>query len=268
MAAEVLSRAGISVAVYDAMPSVGRKFLMAGRGGLNITHAEPAAKFLTRFGTRNTILKPMLEAFGPEDIRAWCKDLGVATFVGTSNRVFPTEMKAAPLLRAWLRRLLAAGVSFHMRHAWRGWSDDALRFATPDGEKIVRADAVVLALGGGSWARLGSDGAWVPTLRERGVTTEDLRPANSGFDVAWSPYIKERFAGAPVKPVAIATGSTTFRQGEFVVTATGVEGSLIYALSAGLRDEIAAHGFATMTLDLAPGKDTAQLATALAIPRG
>ncbi|TAL04387.1 MAG: TIGR03862 family flavoprotein [Rhodospirillaceae bacterium] len=269
MAAEVISRAGVAVALFDAMPTVGRKFLMAGRGGLNLTHAEPAAQFLTRYGTRNEVLKPLLSTFGPDAIRAWSAELGIETFVGTSQRVFPTEMKATPLLRAWVRRLKTSGVSFHMRHRWIGWSGDALRFETPTGEIAAAADATVLALGGGSWARLGSDGSWVPLLRDRGVAIAELRAANCGFDVQWSPHFKERFAGTPIKPVSIAlAGSANHRQGEFVVTTTGVEGGLIYTVSAALRDEIAAHGTATLMLDLAPGKDMSRLAAALALPRG
>jgi uncharacterized flavoprotein (TIGR03862 family) len=269
MAAETLSQAGITVDLYDAMPSVGRKFLMAGRGGLNLTHAEPLEKFLGRYGERRTALEPLLRAFGPDELRAWAKDLGVETFVGTSQRVFPTEMKAAPLLRAWLRRLRASSVAFHMRHRWLGWNNDALRFQNPDGAIEVHADAVVLALGGGSWASLGSDGAWVPTLRERGTDVRDLKPANCGFDVTWSAHFKERFAGTPVKPVSAAVGDANhFRRGEFVVTANGVEGGLIYALSAAARDAIDANGQATLFLDLIPNKTAKEVAAAVARPRG
>jgi len=268
MAAEVLSTAGINVAVYDAMPSVGRKFLMAGRGGLNLTHAEPMPAFLGRYGHRRNVLEPLISAFGPEQLRAWSHDLGIETFVGTSSRVFPTEMKAAPLLRAWLRRLRAAGVTFHMRHRWTGWVGEALRFDTPDGEVTINADATVLALGGGSWARLGSDGRWVESLRTRGVEVAGLRPANCGFDTAWTPHFKERFAGEPIKPVTVTVPPAAPRQGEFVVTTTGVEGGLVYGLSAMLRDAIAKDGHAAITLDLMPGKTAATLATALAAPRG
>jgi uncharacterized flavoprotein (TIGR03862 family) len=280
MAAEVLSESGARVDVYDAMPSVGRKFLMAGKGGLNLTHAEPMAAFLTRYGSRSAWIAPMLAAFGPGELRAWAHGLGVDTFVGSSGRVFPAQMKAAPLLRAWIHRLRAAGVRFHMRHKWHGWGEaagspdgcGALRFATPGGERLLRADAVVLALGGGSWARLGSDGAWVPLLAARGVRVEALRPANCGFDAGWSEHLRARSAGQPVKPVAAsfigADGVVQRQQGEFVVTETGVEGGLIYALSAPLRDEIAARGAAVLHLDLAPGRDLPRLAAELARGRG
>ena len=273
MAAEVLSQAGVAVDVYDAMPSVGRKFLMAGKGGMNITHSEPAAQFLARYGARRAQMEPLLNEFGPDALRAWIHGLGIETFVGTSGRVFPTEMKAAPLLRAWLHRLRESGVHIHVRHRWHGWDEDgALRFATPDGERRVRVEATVLALGGGSWARLGSDGAWVPLLAEHGVPLAPLRPANCGFDVAWSEHLSTRFAGQPVKPVTLGFtdrhGVTHRRQGEFVVTSNGVEGSLIYAFSAWLRDEIAASGSAVVHLDLLPDKDLKLVIDEVARPRG
>jgi len=273
MAAEVASGAGVRVDVYDAMPSVGRKFLMAGKGGLNLTHAEPGDAFLSRYGARREHLEPLLAAFGPQALRAWALGLGVETFVGSSGRVFPSEMKAAPLLRAWLHRLRAAGVRFHMRHRWCGWDDaGALRMATPQGVRAVRADALVLALGGGSWARLGSTGAWVPLLAARGVRVAPLRPANCGFDVGWSEHFRARHAGHPVKPVVLShrrpDGVESRQQGEFVVTATGVEGGLIYALSACLRDEIEASGVALLELDLAPGRSLEQLARELSRDRG
>lgn len=273
MAAEVASGAGAQVDVYDAMPSVGRKFLMAGKGGLNLTHSEPPETFLSRYGARRAYLAPLLAAFGPEALRAWARGLGVETFVGSSGRVFPSGMKAAPLLRAWLHRLRAAGVRFHMRHRWSDWDEDgALRFATPQGERAVRADAVVLALGGGSWSRLGSTGAWVPLLAARGVRVAPLRPANCGFDVGWSAHFRARYAGHPVKPAVLAhsgpDGVESRQQGEFVVTATGVEGNLIYALSARLRDEIEAEGTALLHLDLAPGRDLARLEQELSRGRG
>lgn len=273
MAAEMLAAGGVGVDVYDAMPSVGRKFLLAGRGGLNITHAEPYARFVSRYGARQVQIAPLLAAFGPEALRAWVHNLGIDTFVGTSQRVFPREMKAAPMLRAWLSRLRAAGVRFHVRHRWLGWSaQDALRFATPTGEIEVRADATLLAPGGGSWARLGSDGAWVPLLAQRGIAVAPLRPANCGFDVAWSAHFRSRFAGQPLKSVAVsftdAQGIAHRRQGEFVVTQNGVEGSLIYALSGALRDAIAAAGTVQIFLDLAPDKDAARLAAEIAHPRG
>lgn len=268
MAAELLSALpGLAVDVYDAMPSVGRKFLMAGKGGMNITHSEPLPDFVGRYGARAGQLAPWLAAFSPTALRDWIHSLGIDTFVGTSGRVFPTEMKAAPLLRAWLHRLRSQGVHFHVRHRWLGWSGDGLRFATPDGEIVVQAAAVILALGGGSWARLGSDGAWVPVLRDSGIDVAPLKPANCGFDVAWSPYFSERFAGQPVKPVVASFAGQT-RQGEFNITATGIEGGLVYALSAPLRDVLARDGHAALTLDLAPGRSIERLAADLARPRG
>ncbi len=273
MAAEVLAAGGARVTLYDAMPSLGRKFLFAGKSGLNLTHAETRAHFLARYGARQTELRPLLDAFDAQALRTWAGELGIETFVGSSGRVFPKEMKAAPLLRAWLHRLRGAGVRFQVRHRWLGWDGGgALRFATPEGERRVSADAVVLALGGGSWARLGSDGAWLPLLAFQGIETAPLRPANCGFDVPWSAHFRERYAGRPVKSVVAScrapNGEDVTRQGEFVITATGVEGSLIYALSAPLRDAIEAGGSATLHFDLAPGKTQQQLAEALARPRG
>ncbi|CAJ0784956.1 3-dehydro-bile acid delta(4,6)-reductase [Ralstonia condita] len=277
MAAEVLSRNGVRVEVFDAMPSAGRKFLLAGIGGMNITHAEPIDAFLGRYRTRRDALAPLIEHFSPDALRAWIHGLGIETFVGSSGRVFPTEMKAAPLLRAWLHRLREAGVKLHMRHRWIGWGDaqnaSALRFETPDGERYMQADAVVLAMGGASWPRLGSNGAWVPLLEARGVQVAPLQPANCGFDASWSAHFQERFAGQPVKSVAIALpsaegGPLQFRQGECVVTQTGIEGSLIYALSAPIRDALAAAGTVTVWLDLAPGWSAQRVATELMRPRG
>jgi len=261
------------------MPSVGRKFLLAGKGGLNLTHSEPIEPFLDRYAARRPALEPLLRGFGPAELRAWALALGVTTFVGSSGRVFPTDLKAAPLLRAWLHRLRAAGVVFHMRHRWTGWAQgDAapspLRFATPAGEAVIEADAVVLALGGGSWARLGSDGAWVPWLQARGVDVAPLRPSNCGFDVtpAWSEFFRTRFAGHPLKNVALSLGTAdgaAHRQaGEFVVTESGVEGSLVYALSGPARDAIAAHGHALVHLDLLPQRDAAFVHAEVARPRG
>ena len=273
MAAEVLSQAGVRVDVYDAMPTVGRKFLMAGKGGMNITHSEPLESFLDRYGERRAHIEPLLEKFSPDDLRAWIHGLGVDTFVGSSGRVFPTDMKAAPLLRAWLHRLRENGVSFHMRHRWCGWDEAAaLKFATPEGEFSAKADSVVLALGGGSWARLGSDGAWVPLLAQREVEVAVLRPANCGFDVGWSEHFRTRFAGQPLKAVVIsftdAAGVTHRRQGDCMVTATGIEGGLIYALSAPIRDTIEALGSATIYLDLTPGRNLARVAAEVSHPRG
>ena len=269
MAAERLVAVdGLEVAIFDAMPSPGRKFLMAGKGGMNITHAEPLPDFVTRYGSRQVVIEPLLQRFGPQQLREWIHGLGIETFVGTSGRVFPTEMKAAPLLRAWLHRLRQQGAHLHVRHRWLGWAEDgALRFATPDGEKIVAADATILALGGGSWAKLGSDGAWVPLLAARGIPVAPLKPANCGFDVAWSPYFSERYAGQPVKPV-IASVAGRRQQGEFNISAGGIEGGLIYALSAPLRDALETTGQATLHLDLAPGKTLERLTADLARPRG
>jgi uncharacterized flavoprotein (TIGR03862 family) len=272
MAAEVLAAAGLSVDVFDAMPSVARKFLLAGKGGLNITHAEPFDAFLSRYGAHAADIAPLLDAFGPPALRRWVHDLGIETFIGTSGRVFPAEMKAAPLLRAWLRRLREAGVRFHARYRWCGWSEAGeLRFTVPGGIQTLAADAVVLALGGGSWRRLGSDAAWVPLLLERGVAISPLEPANCGFEVQWSEHFRERFAGHPVKSVSasVADGKDDGTvSGEFVVTRYGVEGSLIYALSARLRNQITATGVGVLQLDLAPGRSARALAEALARPRG
>ena len=273
MAAEVLSAAGERVEVFDAMPSVARKFLQAGRGGLNLTHSEAADRFLSRYGSRREEVGRWLEQFGPQQLRDWAQGLGVETFVGSSGRVFPQEMKAAPLLRAWLHRLRAAGVIFHARHRWLGWdADGMLRFATAAGETRVGADGTVLALGGGSWPRLGSDGTWLPLLVARGVKVQPLRPANCGFNVAWSEHLRQRFAGEPVKTVSAEfvapDGSRLKRDGEFLITAHGVEGNLIYALSAPLRDCIEATGSATLHLDLAPGRKLQRLTDDLARPRG
>jgi len=278
MAAEVLSAApGLQVDLYDAMPSVGRKFLMAGKGGMNITHSEPESAFRARYGARADRLAPLLGAFGPADIQTWIHDLGIDTFVGTSGRVFPTDMKAAPLLRAWLHRLREAGVRFHVRHRWTGFAPStngrsALNFSTPDGERIVEADAVLLALGGGSWAKLGSDGRWVALLEQVGISVAPLRPANCGFDLAWSAHLRERFAGQPVKPVEAfftdAEGRSHRRKGEFVVTESGVEGGLIYALSAPLRDTIAASGAAMLYLDLLPSHALQRVIDEVTHPRG
>lgn len=272
MAAEKLSEAGAQVDVFDAMPSVGRKFLMAGRGGLNLTHSEPAGPFLARYGDRAPAVAPWLRMMDATGLRDWAHELGIQTFVGSSGRVFPQEMKAAPLLRAWLARLRGQGVRFHMRHRWLGWRDDApgaqaLRFDTPAGPVCHAADAVVLALGGGSWAKLGSDGAWAPGLQALGVPVAPLRPANCGFDVDWSDHFRSRFAGQPVKSVSMACGGPA-RQGEFVISETGIEGSLVYVLSAVLRDRIDADGSAVAMLDLAPDWSDEKVMAAVTHPRG
>ena len=273
MAAEVLVGAGLAVGLYDRMPSVGRKLLMAGKGGLNITHTEQLERFLARFGAQREHLEPMLRELPPESLREWVHGLGVSTFVGSSGRVFPHEMKAAPLLRAWLHRLRSAGLRIHARHHWRGWSESGeLQFTTRDHDVAVRPDAVVLALGGASWPQLGSDGAWIAPLAERGIAITPLRAANCGFDVAWSEHFRARFAGQPLKSVVAtctdAHDTVHRRQGEFVVTESGVEGGLIYALSAPLRDALERGGAATLTLDLAPDHDLARLTAELARPRG
>ena len=307
MAADGLSAAGVEVHVYDAMPSVGRKFLLAGKGGLNLTHSEPADLFASRFGTRRAQIEALLQGFNADQVREWAKSLGVDTFVGTSGRVFPLDMKAAPLLRAWLHRLRqpaqGMGVQFHMRHRWTGWHAESaectegttLSFDTPQGPVQESADAVVLALGGGSWARLGSNGAWVPWLQARGVAVAPLLPSNCGFDVAaqprwpagqpvpvqvvpgpvptgWSEHFSSRFAGQPFKSVAIqfttSQGHSFQRKGEFVATATGVEGSLIYAASSLLRDDIIQQGHATFHLDLLPDMTAGKVLAEVSHPRG
>jgi uncharacterized flavoprotein (TIGR03862 family) len=269
MAAEQLAAVpGISVDVFEAMPSPGRKFLMAGKGGMNITHSEAPEAFRRRYGARQTEIAPLLDVFGAEQLRAWIHSLGIDTFVGTSGRVFPTEMKAAPLLRAWLQRLRGSGVRFHMRHRWLGWNAAGeLRFATPNGEVAVNAAATVLALGGGSWRKLGSDGAWVPLLAARGVPVAPLRPANCGFEVAWSEHFRSRFAGQPVKPV-VASCAGRRQSGEFNITEHGIEGGLVYAFSAALRDALAAGEAAVLNLDLLPGRSLERLTADLARPRG
>ncbi len=273
MAAEVLSQAGIDIAVYDAMPSAGRKFLMAGKGGMNITHSEPFPQFLSRYGSRRTDLEPMLKDFSPEALRIWVHELGINTFVGTSGRVFPTEMKAAPLLRAWLHRLRTAGVHFHMRHRWLGWTEAGkLRFSVADEERIVDCDAQILALGGGSWPQLGSTGLWVPLLTERGVEVIALKPANCGFDITWSEYFRSHFAGQPVKPVSInftnAQGFEYRQQGELTISEYGLEGGLIYQISAALREEIAGRGPVWIYLDLLPDIALQAVMERLSLPRG
>lgn len=275
MAAEVAVQGGAQVDVYDGMPSVGRKFLLAGKGGLNLTHSETLERFLDRYGPQRSRLDGWLRAFGPEQLRAWAQGLGVDTFVGSSGRVFPTDMKAAPLLRAWLQRLRSAGVRFHMRHRCRGLSAVGdrwmLQFDTPEGTRAVEGDAVVLGLGGASWARLGSDGAWAGWLLSPDELAP-LRPANCGFDVGWSAHLQERHAGQPLKSVRLSfqpsAGPAFSQVGECVVTQTGLEGSLVYAASALLRDEIEAHGQAVMHLDLLPARSLDWVRDELAHPRG
>ena len=268
VAAETLLAAGQRVEVFDAMPSAGRKFLLAGKGGLNLTHGEVFEAFVSRYAEARPTLEPWLHTFGADALREWARGLGVETFVGSSGRVFPADMKAAPLLRAWLHRLRAQGLKLHQRHRWAGWSDDgALMFDTPKGALALHPQATVLALGGASWSRLGSDGAWWPWLQARGVELAPLRPSNCGFDVGWSEHLKSRFAGEPLKSVAIAFEG--WRQpGEFVITATGIEGSLVYAASARLREAIARDGAATFELDLLPARSLEWVEQELAHPRG
>ena len=270
MAAEALAQAGLAVEVFDAMPSVGRKFLLAGVGGMNITHSEPYPAFVSRYAERQGEIAALLHDFDADALRQWIHGLGIETFVGTSGRVFPTDMKAAPLLRAWLKRLRDNGVVIHTRHRWLGWNNEgALRIATPAGEQTVTADATLLALGGASWARLGSDGAWVSLLQARGVSIAPLQASNCGFDVsAWSPFLRDKFAGAPLKNVSLNLLGATPRLGEFVLTASGIEGSLVYALSADIRETINQHGSATLHLDLLPQTPLTKLQAALSKPRG
>lgn len=259
MAAEVLANAGVRVDVFDAMPSFGRKFLLAGIGGLNITHSEAYAKFCTRYADKQTNLQTTLDLMTPDALCEWVQGLGIETFVGTSGRVFPKEMKAAPLLRAWLHRLRSKGVRMHVRHKWQGWGEQGqLQFSTPTGCVEYSPTATVLALGGASWPKLGSDGAWVPCLRAAGVDVAKLESANCGFEVNWSDYLRDKFAGSPLKSVALRftnqQGQETERQGEMVIGQHGVEGSLIYAFSREIRQRLNAQGSATFTLDLLPGR--------------
>jgi uncharacterized flavoprotein (TIGR03862 family) len=268
MAAEVAARGGANVTIYDAMPSAGRKLLMAGRGGLNLTHSEALPAFLARYGTAMPCLAPPIAAFPPDALRAWSEALGQPTFVGSSGRVFPQGFKASPLLRAWLRRLDAMGVQLKLRHRWTGWdSDGRLVFQAPNGQFFVAASATVLALGGASWPRLGSDGGWVRILEQRGVAVAPLRPANCGFTVAWSDVFKDRFAGEPLKTIELSFGSHVVR-GEAVLTRDGIEGGAIYALAAALRDEIAAAGKATLRIALRPDLDAGHLTARLSARRG
>lgn len=260
IAAERLAQAGLDVSLYDRMPTVGRKFQLAGRGGLNLTHSEPLTRFLDRYDPARRVLAPAIEAWPPDALRLWCAGLGHETFVGSSGRVFPRSFKATPLLRAWLSRLADLGVCFHAGHRWVGWDDGGgLRFATAAGEARVRPAATVLALGGASWPRLGSDGGWAALLRDRGIAVNPFRPANCGFLHPWSPVFRARFAGEPLKRIAATFEGVTVR-GEAMLTADGIEGGAIYALSRPLRDAIDAEGSAVLTLDLRPDLDAAALA--------
>ena len=272
MAAEVLTAGGAQVDLYDSMPSVGRKFLVAGKGGLNLTHSEPREQFLARYGARRKQLEPFLLNFGADELRQWAVELGIQTFIGSSGRVFPVGMKAAPLLYAWRKRLEQAGVKFHYRHTWLGWDNTgALRFQTPTRESTLHPGAVILALGGASWTKMGSTGQWARLLAERGIPLAPFRPANCGFEVAWSEFFRAKYDGQPLKTVLIEFCNTEQfiwrRQGEFIVTTSGVEGSLIYALSAPIRDEIERQGGALIHIDLLPDRTEAELAARLAQPR-
>lgn len=269
IAAEVMAARGLTVEVFDAMPSPGRKFLLAGKGGLNLTHSEPPERFGARYGAAAAFMAPLLAKFGPEHLRAWAAGLGVETFVGSSGRVFPAEMKAAPLLRAWIRRLRSQGVVLHPRRRWLGWdAGGRLRFAGPGGdEEAIEAKACILALGGASWPQLGSDGGWAPILAEKGVEIAPLRPANCGFDLDWSPSFAERFAGGRTGTVELSFAGIK-RRGEITITATGIEGGAVYGLSAELRDGLAASGEAVLRVDLMPDWSPERVAAALARPRG
>lgn len=268
MAAEVLANGGATVTVYDRMPSVGRKFLLTGRGGLNLTHSEPLENLLARYGAASPMLRSAIEAFPPAALRDWCEKLGQATFVGSSGRVFPTAMKASPLLRSWLGRLQQMGVAFKPRHRWVGWNDNNdLLFDGPDGPVTVACDAAVLALGGASWPRLGSVGDWVAPVATAGIDVATLQPANSGFTVAWSDTFRSKFEGHPLKRIALSFSGKAVR-GEAIVTQGGLEGGAIYALSTQLRDGIAASGHVDLHIDLRPDMTIEDLATALDAPRG
>ncbi|MBS0224720.1 MAG: TIGR03862 family flavoprotein [Proteobacteria bacterium] len=272
MAAETARAAGIEVHLFEAKGSVGRKFLIAGKGGLNLTHSEPRPGFDARYRQRAREVGRWLDDFDAEALRQWARGLGIETYVGSSGRVFPNDRKAAPLLRGWVRRLKESGVQMHVQHCWQGWTDDgALSFDTPAGPMPFKADAVVLALGGGSWPQLGSDGAWVPLLAAHGIDCAQLVPSNCGFDIGWSAHLSNKYAGAPLKPVIAhwrdRAGMEHALQGECVLTTTGIEGSLIYAISAELRDALARDGMVTLHLDLAPGRDGERLTRELSKPR-
>lgn len=268
MAAESLIERGVAVDLFDAMPSLGRKFLMAGKGGLNLTNAEPLDDFLERFGDGRVHVEAALRQFPPQAVRDWAHGLGIETFVGSTGRVFPNDFKAAPLLRAWLRRLRALGVTIHVRHRWEGWNNDGvLIFSTPKGQTYANAPATVLALGGASWPSLGSDGTWAPVLRARGIDINQLRPSNCGFDTPWSEHFRSRFVGEPVKTVTLTFRGRTV-PGELVITETGIEGGVVYQLSAALRDAIATDGSATVLIDLVPGRAAEPLLENLSRPHG
>ena len=268
IAAETLAKAhiGAQITLYDKMPSPARKFLLAGRGGLNLTHSKPLPDFLSAYHEAAPHLAPALAAFSPQDLQDWAAELGEPCFIGSSGRVFPKSFKASPLLRAWLRRLENLGVQFAPRHRWTGWREGGLSFETENGEAIIKADAALLALGGASWAKLGSNGLWAEILAEKGIQLAPFRPSNCGFDIAWTPEFAAKYAGTPLKSIVL-TGAGTSLRGEALMTEHGLEGGAIYALSAGLRDEIAAQGFATLHLDLRPDVTLAALTTRLSAPQ-
>lgn len=266
MAAESALGRGLSVHLFEAKGSCGRKFLLAGKGGLNLTHSEPAPRFLERYGSSQDMVAPWIRDFDADALRGWARELGVETVVGSSGRVFPEDFKAAPLLRAWLRRLREQGLRIHVNHRWRGWECGALSFDTASGQQAVRARRTVLALGGGSWPVLGSDGAWVPTLAATGAEVAPLQAANVGYGVAWSELFRQRFAGQPIKPVAMRVAGGTFRQGELLVADYGLEGSLMYALGQSLSAAGDGEGV-DVQLDLMPGVDQRRVVEALLTPR-
>lgn len=263
MAADALSSVGFAVSIYEAMPTVARKFLLAGKSGLNLTHNEDYALFRTRYGGANSQLQPSLDAFTPDALRRFADDLGAETFVGSSGRVFPKAMKASPLLRSWLRRLASQGVMIHTRHRWLEMVDGLHQVQTPGGIVTVAADAALLAFGGGSWPRLGSDGSWIPALRRLGIEIVPFKPSNCGFDVTWPAFFAERFAGSPIRSV-VASSEAGQSQGEFVISRTGIEGSLVYAHASALRDALLRDGRAALYLDLAPGRSRERIASDLA----
>lgn len=273
MAAELLLQHGIEVDLYDRMPSLGRKLLIAGRGGLNLSHAEQLPDFIQRYGARADILGPMVEGFDAQALRDWAKGLGIDTFVGSSQRIFPTDFKAAPLLRAWLHRLRERGLRIHVRQRWLGWTDSgALRFEAPTGEHQAQHRATLLALGGGSWAKLGSDGKWVDILEAAQIKVAALRPSNCGFEAHWSEHFRTKFASEPLKSISLSVttldGHSEQRLGELMIADYGLEGGAIYALSAPIRDLIDAQGSATVYIDLVPARSLARLQQDLAKPRG
>ena len=273
MAAETLAFSGVKVHVFDSMPSPGRKFILAGRGGLNLTHSEPFDQFLSHYGNSRAWIEPILTSFGPADLRQWASSLGIETFVGTSSRVFPVGMRSSPLLRAWLDRLLSSGLAFHYKHLWKGWDEAGyFLFDSPGGELRIKPDVAILALGGASWPRTGSTGAWVPLLQDRGIPVSPLKPSNCGFDVSWTDVFRDRYQGKPLKNVVLtfttSDGMAFRQQGEFLITVHGVEGSLIYACSSFLRDEIEKSGHAVIHLDLVPSLTHLELVKRLSQPRG